>query len=254
MKCGMTHTWSKWGQHIPLTIVEIQDCQVTHVRTGDKDGITAMELGAGWQKRKRLNVSQIRHFESKSLPLKRYLRQFKVTEDALLPVGTSITASHYVPGQYVDVQGVTKGHGFQGVMKRWGFAGGPASHGVSLAHRTPGSMGGAAGSRYATRVFPGKKMPGRMGGKRQTMLSLMIYKIDRRHNLLYLKGTVPGVKGGFIRINDTKNLSKSWMHPKAALPSPPPFPTFLPQDHVDGMEDVVFAPEPEVDPLYLSNA
>ena len=150
MKCGMTQAWNRWGQLIPLTVIEIQDCQVIQVKTPEREGFAALQLGAGWQKRKRLNKSAVRHFESRALPLKRYLREFKVTEDALLPVGTSITAAHFVPGQSVDVQGVTKGHGFQGVMKRWGFAGGNATHGNTKAHRTPGSMGGAAGDARRT--------------------------------------------------------------------------------------------------------
>jgi len=171
-----------------------------------------------------------------------------VTEDALLPVGTSITAAHFVPGQSVDVQGVTKGHGFQGVMKRWGFAGGNATHGNTKAHRTPGSMGGAAGSLFATRVFPGKKMPGRMGNNRRTAMGLTVYKVDRAHNLIYVKGSVPGVKGGHVRVVDTRHTRKKWAKNPLA-PGPPPFPTFLPEDVTDATPDVMMMPEPEEDPL-----
>lgn len=192
MKCGMTHGWLPSGERLPLTIVEVQDVQVVQAKrvpTSEGTGLN-LQLGAGWQKRKRLSKADAGQFEARGLPLKRYMREFRVSEDALLPVGTSVTARHFVPGQYVDVQGTSKGKGFQGVMRRWGFKGQPASHGNSLAHRAGGSLGGSAGSMYATRVFPGKKMAGRMGGDRQTMHSLLVYRVDAKHNLLYIKGSV----------------------------------------------------------------
>ena len=192
MKCGMTQAWEADGQIIPLTVVELQDLQVTAVRTTERDGVTALQLGGGWQKRKRVSAALAGQFESHGLPLKRYLRDFRVTEDALLPIGTSITVRHFVVGQHIDVQGITKGKGFQGVMKRWGFAGQPATHGVSLYHRGGGSLGGSSGGKGRTRVWKGKKMAGRMGNKRRTMLNLRVYKVDTEHNLLYLKGTVAG--------------------------------------------------------------
>ena len=192
MKCGMTQAWTPDGKIVPLTVVELQDLQVTAVRTPEKDGITALQLGGGWQKRKRLSAALAGQFETRGLPLKRYLRDFRVSEDALLPIGTSITANHFVEGQHVDVQGVTKGKGFQGVMKRWGFKGQPATHGVSLYHRGGGSLGGASGGKNRTRVWKGKKMAGRMGNKRRTMLNLLVHKVDPKHNLVYLKGSVPG--------------------------------------------------------------
>ena len=192
MKCGMTQAWEADGQVVPITVIELQDLQVTAVRTPQRDGITALQLGGGWQKRKRVSAALAGQFEIHGLPLKRYVRDFRVTEDALLPIGTSITARHFVVGQHVDVQGVTKGKGFQGVMKRWGFAGQPASHGVSLYHRGGGSLGGASGGKGRTRVWKGKKMAGRMGNKRRTMLNLRVFKVDPEHNLLYLKGTVAG--------------------------------------------------------------
>ena len=129
-------------------------------RTEMVDGFSALQLGGGWQKRKRLTHHEAAMFEKRGLAYKRYLGEFRVSEDALLPVGTTITARHFVPGQFVDVQGVTRGKGFAGVMKRWGFAGQPASHGVSKAHRSRGSSGGAAGSMYGTRVWKGKKGAG----------------------------------------------------------------------------------------------
>ena len=245
MKCGMTQTWTRWGERMPLTVVEIQDLQVTKVKTGDKDGLAALQLGGGWQKRKRLSKVLAGQFVSRELPLKGYLREFRVSEDALLPLGTSITARHFMAGQYVDVQGVTKGKGFQGVMKRWGFAGQEASHGNTKAHRKAGSSGGSAGSMYATRVKPGKKMAGRMGNKRQTMQSLLVYRVVPQHNLLLLKGSVPGGRGGILRIRDT-------LRHKHKLRAPPPFPTFLPGDAAeDDAASLVFEPAAK-DPLSLS--
>ena len=230
MKCGMTQGWTAAGKRVPLTVVELQDLQVTKVRSQVPNGECALQLGGGWKKRKQMNSAEAGRYDSQGLAYKRYLSEFSVTKDALLPVGTTITARHFVPGQYVDVQGVTRGKGFAGVMKRWGFRGQPASHGASLSHRSPGSMGGAAGSMYATRIWKGKKMPGRMGGKRATMFGLMVYKVVPEYDLLYLVGSVAGAKGTEVRIRDTA-LPKRAFAPQ----SPPPFPTFLPGD--EGSED-----------------
>ena len=226
MKCGMTMGWTDEGERLPLTVVELQDLQVTQVKYSE--GEHALQLGGGWQKRKRLSATLASHFEKRGLPLKGYLREFKVTEDALLPVGTSITARHFVPGQYVDVQGVTRGKGFQGVMKRWGFAGQPRTHGVSKYHRGAGSSGGAAGAKYATRVRKGKRMAGRMGNKRRTVLSLPVFKVDAAHNLLFLVGSLPGGSGAVVRLRDAH------IHKRRFTETPPPFPTFLPGDEEVG--------------------
>ena len=235
MKCGMTQGWDKDGKVVALTVVELQDVQVAQVREEMTSGFWAMQLGAGWQKRKRLANDEARRFEAHGLPLKRYLREFRVTADAMLPLGTSIGARHFVPGQRIDVQGVTKGKGFAGAMKRWGFKGQPASHGVSLTHRHPGSMGGAAGSMYGTRIKPGKKMPGKMGNKRRTVQAMEVWKIVPQHNLLYLRGSVPGGRGKMLRLRDTN-------HPRKQFAEVPPFPTFLPGDPGDGDDDVLLAP------------
>ena len=226
MKCGMTMGWTAEGERLPLTVVELQDLQVTQVKYSE--GQHALQLGGGWQKRKRLSATLAKHFEARGLPLKAYLREFKVTEDALLPVGTSITARHFVPGQYVDVQGVTRGKGFQGVMKRWGFGGQPRTHGVSKYHRGAGSSGGAAGAKYATRVRKGKRMAGRMGNKRRTVLSLPVFKVDAQHNLLFLVGSLPGGRGSVVRLRDAH------IHKRRFTDTPPPFPTFLPGDEEGG--------------------
>jgi large subunit ribosomal protein L3 len=220
---------------VPVTIVELQDLQVCKVRTRMSDGLCALQLGGGWQKRKRMSLAEARQYETRGLAYKQYVREFPVTEDALLPVGTTITARHFVPGQFVDVQAVTRGKGFAGAMKRWGFRGQPASHGASLSHRSVGSMGGAAGSMYATRVWKGKKMPGRMGGRRRTVSGLMVWKVLPKYNLLYLRGSVPGSKGCEVRMRDS-------LLPKQTFATPPPFPTFLPGDDGDDDMEELLAP------------
>jgi len=231
----MTMAWSATGSRIPITVVELQDLQVIKVRQRMKDGVDALQVAGGWQKRKRMRMDEARQYESKGLPLKRYVREFNVTDDALLPVGTTITARHFVPGQLVDVQGVTKGKGFAGPMKRWGFKGQPASHGHSKSHRSHGSMGGAAGNMFATRVWKGKKMAGRMGGKRCTVSGLEVWKVLPKYDLLYIKGSIPGARGSTIRIKDCS-------HPKMGFLSPPPFPTFLPGDPGSESDDELLAP------------
>jgi large subunit ribosomal protein L3 len=227
--------WSAVGERVPVTIVELQDLQVCKVRTRMSDGLCALQLGGGWQKRKRMSLAEARQYETRGLAYKQYVREFPVTEDALLPVGTTITARHFVPGQFVDVQAVTRGKGFAGAMKRWGFRGQPASHGASLSHRSVGSMGGAAGSMYATRVWKGKKMPGRMGGRRRTVSGLMVWKVLPKYNLLYLRGSVPGSKGCEVRMRDS-------LLPKQTFATPPPFPTFLPGDDGDDDMEELLAP------------
>ena len=216
MKCGMSQAWAANGTRVPLTVIELQDCQVVKVRRAMRDGLDALQVAAGWQKRKRMRIDEANHFITKGLPLKRYMREFAVTgtrtprqqpalhfgapldewprglpthspprhccatvcaEDALLPIGTTIGARHFVPGQYVDVQSKTKGKGFAGGMKRWGFKGQPASHGASLSHRSIGALNGSTGNLMKTNVWKGKKMPGRMGGKRATMEGLLVWKV-----------------------------------------------------------------------------
>merc|ERR1719424_737984 len=158
----MSQAWTAAGKKVPLTCIELQDLQVVKRREEWRDGINALQLGGGWQKRKRMSTSEANAFESVGLAYKRYLREFRVTEDALLPVGTTINARHFVPGQFVDVQGITKGKGWQGVMRKWGFKGQPATHGHSKSHRSRGSSGGAAGSMFRTRIWKGKRNAGRM--------------------------------------------------------------------------------------------
>lgn len=199
VKCGMTAVWDKWGKRIPLTVLWVDDNQVVQVKTLEHHGHTALQIGAGQKKAKQLTRPELGHFKAHGVPLKRKLAEFPVTEDALLPVGTPLSVRHFLPGQFIDITGTTLGKGFQGGMKRWGFAGMPASHGASLSHRSLGSTGGR---QDPGKVFKGKKMAGQMGAVRRTVKSVWIYKIDPEKSLLMVRGQVPGHNGNFVLLRD----------------------------------------------------
>lgn len=200
IKAGMTQEWDHWGVRQPLTVLWIDDCQVVQVKSEGKEGYTALQLGSGSKRPKQLNGRERGHFNTAGVPLKRNVAEFRVSEDCILPVGTDLNAAHFVPGQFVDIAGTSLGKGFQGVMKRWGFAGGNASHGASKSHRLAGSTGGC---QDPGKVWPGKKMAGRMGGKRRTVQNCFVFKVDPQRNLLYVRGQVPGHKGGVVYIKDS---------------------------------------------------
>lgn len=234
----MMSIFDKWGVRHPTTVLQLDSCQVVQAKTDDTNGYTALQLGVGEAKAKRVKISAKGHFDKAGVVPKRSLQEFRVSPDCLLPVGTQIHAVHFVPGQKVDVCSTSKGKGFQGVMKRWNFSGGRASHGASVSHRIPGSTGmrGDPG-----RVFKNKKMPGRMGSERTTMQNLTVLRIDPVRELVYVKGSVPGNAGVFCRIVDAVK--------GPFYPSPPPTPTFPLKKGQEGFPtDILYAPAGEADP------
>src|SRR5918996_4069317 len=214
-KVGMTRIFTDAGEHIPVTVLKLDHCQVVGHRTSEKNGYTALQLGAGRPKIKRLSRAARGHFAVANVEPKRKLAEFRVSPDNLIEVGAEITAEHFVEGQYVDVSGTTIGKGFAGAMKRHGFGGLRASHGVSVSHRSHGSTGQR---QDPGKVFKGKKMAGHLGARRVTVQNLEVVGIDRERGLILVKGAVPGARGGYVRITDAV---------KRALPGEAPYPAGL---------------------------
>ena len=198
-KVGMTRLFTEEGNHVPVTVLKLDQCQVVAVRTAEKDGYSAVQLGIGKAKVKNVSKAQRGHFAKAKVEPKRKLNEFRVAKDAVLEVGAEITAAHFVTGQFVDVSGVTSGKGFQGVMKRWNFAGLEASHGVSISHRSHGSTGQR---QDPGRTFQNKKMAGHMGVDRITTQNLKVVGTDVDKGLILIAGAVPGSAGGYVRVTD----------------------------------------------------
>lgn len=257
IKLGMMPVWDGWGERHPCTVLFLDSNVVIRNKTSDDvDGYDAVQLGAGERKAKRVKKPLMGHYAKYGVaehpPY--IMREFRVTtRDALPEPGTRIHARHFVPGQNVDVSGISKGKGFQGGMKRHGFAGMPASHGTSKSHRAIGSTGQC---QDPGKVFKGKKMPGRMGGVRVTKQNLRIIKIDRGRDLLYLKGAVPGNKGEFVEIRDAvkRPLFGTEKCEGGNDSAFPPLPTFEYEEGVDGCGEAgheVMMPKQEQDPLEI---
>lgn len=198
-KVGMTRLFQDDGRHVPVTVLALDNLQVVATRTADNDGYDAVQLGAGSAKAKNLSKPQRGHFGKAEVEPKAKVVEFRVDEGNLLEVGAELSADHFVAGQLVDVQGVTQGKGFAGAMKRWGFAGLRATHGVSVSHRSHGSTGNR---QDPGRVFKNKKMAGHMGARNRTQQNLEIVRTDVERGLLFVKGSVPGHKGSWCLVKD----------------------------------------------------
>src|ERR1700674_5825495 len=198
-KLGMTRVFTGAGEHVPVTVLKLDGCQVVAHRTKDRNGYTAVQLGIGRAKVKNVSKAERGHFAIAKVEPKMKLAEFRVEEDALLPVGAEITADHFVVGQFVDVTGTSTGKGFAGAMKRWNFSGLRASHGVSVSHRSHGSTGGR---QDPGKTFKNKKMPGHLGVDQVTTLNLKVMQTDVARGLIMVEGAVPGVKGGWITVRD----------------------------------------------------
>jgi large subunit ribosomal protein L3 len=206
-KIGMTRVFADSGEHISVTVLRLSNCQVIAHRTKDKNGYVALQLGSGARKVKNVSKAERGHFAIAKVEPKRKMAEFRVDEDALIPVGAEITADHFVVGQFVDVTGTSIGKGFAGPMKRWNFGGLRATHGVSVSHRSHGSTGGR---QDPGKTFKNKKMAGHMGVDRVTTLNLKVVQTDVERGLILVEGAVPGAKGGWITMRDAvkKKLPK----------------------------------------------
>jgi len=214
-KVGMTRIFTDAGEHVPVTVLKLEKLQVLSQRTADKNGYTALQVGAGIRKPARLTKSERGGFAVANVEPKRKLAEFRVSPENLIDVGAEITADHFVPGQFVDVTGTSQGKGFQGAMKRWNFGGLRATHGVSVVHRSHGSTGQR---QDPGKVFKGKKMAGHLGDERVTTQNLVVAKIDVERGLLMIRGAVPGSKGGWVIVRDAVKKK-----PHADAPKPGAF-------------------------------
>jgi len=212
VKVGMTRIFTAEGNHVPVTVLKVDGVQVVAQRTQEKDGYTAVQLGIGTRKAKRVNRALKGQYAKANVEPKRKLVEFRVPADKLLEVGAELIPSHFVAGQFVDITGTTMGKGFQGVMKRWNFAGLEASHGVSVSHRSHGSTGQR---QDPGRVFKGKKMAGHMGDDRVTTQNLQVVSVDDAKGFIFVRGAVPGNPGGFVLVRDAvkKKLHKDVPQP-----------------------------------------
>ncbi|MFN2472522.1 MAG: 50S ribosomal protein L3 [Sphingomicrobium sp.] len=204
-KMGMTRLFQADGRHVPVTVLHLDGVQVVGRRETDRDGYTAVQLGAGSAKAKNVAKPQRGHFGKAEVELKAQLAEFRVAEDALLDLGATLSADHFIAGQLVDISGVTQGKGFQGGMKRWGFGGLRATHGVSVSHRSLGSTGQR---QDPGKVFKNKKMAGHMGARNRTQQNLEIVRTDAERGLLFVKGSVPGHKGGWLPVQDAVKVDR----------------------------------------------
>jgi large subunit ribosomal protein L3 len=211
-KLGMIRIFTDAGEHVPVTVLRLANCQVVGHRTKEKNGYVALQLGSGNRKAKTLTRAERNNFAIAKVEPKRKVVEFRVDEKAMIPVGAEITADHFVVGQFVDVVGTSIGKGYAGGMKRWNFGGLRATHGVSVSHRSIGSTGGR---QDPGKTFKNKKMPGHLGVDRVTTLNLKVMQTDVERGLILVEGAVPGSKGGWITVRDAvkKKLPKEVPQP-----------------------------------------
>ena len=239
-KLGMSRVFNDAGEHVPVTVLRVDNCQVIGQRTQNQGGYTALQLGAGGVKVKNTTRAVRGHYAKVRIEPKRHLFEFRVSEDALVDVGATLGADHFAAGQFVDAVGTSIGKGFAGGMKRHNFSGLRASHGVSVSHRSHGSTGQC---QDPGKVFKGKKMAGQLGNARATVQNLQVVATDAARGLIMVKGGVPGPKGGVVLLSDAK---------KRSLPDDVPFPAGLmaelepePAEEVEPEEDA--APEADAE-------
>jgi large subunit ribosomal protein L3 len=227
-KMGMMRLFNEDGRHVPVTVLALEGCQVVGERNQERDGYFAVRLGAGARKAKNVNKPQRGEFAKAQVEPKARVAEFRVDNaDGLLPVGAAIAADHFIDGQLVDISGHTQGKGFAGAMKRWGFGGMRATHGVSISHRAHGSTGQR---QDPGKVFKNKKMAGHMGDRQRTQQNLEIVRTDVARGLIFVKGSVPGAKNGWLMVRDAVK------HP---MPSEAPFPGALKGDNDVVVEDAI---------------
>jgi large subunit ribosomal protein L3 len=198
-KLGMTRFFDEDGAHVPVTVLSLDGCQVTAQRTKEKDGYVALQLGAGVKKAKNESKAMRGHFAKAQVEPKAVVAEFRVDEDGLIEVGAEFTADHFVPGQKVDISGVTIGKGFAGAIKRWHFGGLRATHGVSVSHRSHGSTGQR---QDPGKVFKNKKMAGHLGQDNRTTQNITVWRVDVERGLILVKGAVPGAEGSYVQVRD----------------------------------------------------
>ena len=235
-KMGMMRLFNEDGRHVPVTVLALEGCQVVGARNEERDGYFAVRLGAGARKAKNVNKPQRGEFAKAQVEPKARVAEFRVDNaDGLLPVGATVSADHFIDGQLVDITGHTQGKGFAGAMTRWGFGGMRASHGVSITHRAHGSTGQR---QDPGKVFKNKKMAGHMGDRQRTQQNLEIVRTDVARGLIFVKGSVPGAKNGWLLVRDAV---------KVPTPEAAPFPGALKNDNEAPIaEDVIINTEVEV--------
>lgn len=212
-KVGMSRVFTEIGEHVPVTVLKVENCQVVASKTSDRDGYDAVQLGVGAAKVKNTSKALRGHFAKAKVEPKRKVAEFRVTADNLLEPGKELSAKHFVVGQYVDISGTSIGKGFAGAMKRHNFAGLEASHGVSISHRSHGSVGQC---QDPGRIFKGKKMAGHLGDHKTTTQNLLVMSADEEQGVILIRGAVPGAKGSYVLISDAV---KRALPPSAPMPA-----------------------------------